>query len=31
VVEHAKERTILRALDPVKEQLNITPYLAENH
>jgi HD-GYP domain-containing protein (c-di-GMP phosphodiesterase class II) len=31
VVEHAKERTILRALDPVKEQLNITPYVAENH
>jgi hypothetical protein len=30
VVEHAKACTILRALDPVKEHLNIAPYFEEN-
>jgi HD-GYP domain-containing protein (c-di-GMP phosphodiesterase class II) len=30
-LEHAQERTILRALDPVKEHLNIAPHLEGNH
>jgi HD-GYP domain-containing protein (c-di-GMP phosphodiesterase class II) len=30
-VERTKERAILRALDPVKEHLNIAPYFTENH